>query len=251
MEPPATEPSKGPQRPGYETAAAAITDLIRAGGLRPGDRLPTERALGARLGVSRTVIREAVRVLVATGLVRARQGSGLYVAGESYPFTSAALNLTLPVDPEHILSLFEFRSAVETQTARLAAERITPRELRTLEEQIALLRRVLDSSGHEETDAVDLDGKFHLGVAAATHNHFFKETVAGLFQLQRRAIRLVLSGAPGSYRVAAEQHEAIFEAIRQGQPDVAASAMHTHLYTVRMAYEQEVRKLLNSSVPAE
>ena len=251
VKPLVARPTGASQRPGYETVAAKIAELISSSGLQPGDRLSTERELGEQLGVSRTVVREAIKVLTTTGLVRARQGSGLYVASEPRPFATAALNFALPVDPEHMVNLFEFRSTLERQSARLAAERITPRELRALEEKVALLWRVLEGNQQGGAGAVELDGEFHRGVAAATHNHFFEETVSSLYRLQHQAIELVLSGAPGSYSASAEQHGAILDAIRQGQAEAAAAAMETHLQTVRKAYQQEVRRVLINSVPAE
>ena len=139
------DPALGSTRPAYERTAARIADFIAAEALQPGERLPTERALGERLGVSRTVVREAIKVLSAGGLVRARQGSGLYVADRPHPFATAALDLSMPVDPEHMLNLFEFRLTLETQCAQLAAERSTPRELRALEELVADYHRDVTS----------------------------------------------------------------------------------------------------------
>src|SRR5438552_3077920 len=69
----------GVQKPRSETAAAKIAEYIAQHGLQPGDRLPAGRGFGEQLGVSRTVVREAVKMLATTGFVRARQGSGLYV----------------------------------------------------------------------------------------------------------------------------------------------------------------------------
>ena len=240
------------QRPGYEAAAEAIAELIRTAGLQPGERLPTERALGEQLGVSRTVVREAVKVLTTMGLVRARQGSGLYVAREPRPFATVAFNMAMPVDPEHMLSLFEFRRNLETEAARLAAERVTPRELCIIEEALALHRRMVQSGEIEQTSNsydgvghVNPDSMFHEGVAAATHNQFFVTTVSSIHRLQSRAVALVLSRAPGSYSIAADQHEAILDAIRRGRPDDAALAMEAHVLTVRTTYQQEMRRLLN------
>jgi len=232
------------RRPGYETVAAAIAAHISASGLRPGQRLPTERALGAQLGVSRTVVREAVKILSASGLVRARQGSGLYVAEGQQPFASAAIDLSMPVDPEHMSGLFEFRLTLETQTARLAAERVTPRELRGLEEILAANR--LTAQSGQPDQGQDHDTAFHTGIAAATHNPFFTSSVATVHQLQGRAIRILIATVPGSLQVAAEEHAAIYEAIRAGRPDAAAAAMRTHIHTVMASYQQEVRRLLNT-----
>jgi len=235
-------------RPGYETAATKIAEFIRASGLRPGDRLPTERALGEQLEVSRTVVREAIKVLVATGLVRTRQGSGLYVAAQPHPFEIAAIDLSMPVDPEHVRGLFEFRLTLETQTARLAAERITPRELRGLEQTVAAYRQVVEHGARpgQPDESHDPDTAFHTGIAAATHNPFFTASVTTIHHLQGRAISLLIATVPGSLLVAADQHEAIYDAIHNGQPDNAAAAMGIHIDTVIAGYQQEVRRLLNT-----
>jgi len=237
----------GASRPGYETAATKIAEFIRASGLRPGDRLPTERALGAQLGVSRTVVREAIKVLAATGLVRARQGSGLYVAAQPHPFATAAIDLSMPVDPEHMSSLFEFRRALETQTARLAAERITPRALRRLEEAVAAHRR--EAEAEPDNRFADPDMDFHRGIAEATHNPFFVSSVTTVFQLHARAIDMLIASTPGSVLVAADQHAAIYDAIRAGRPEAAAAAMEAHVQTVVTSYQREMRRRMLSAIP--
>jgi DNA-binding FadR family transcriptional regulator len=237
--------------------AASITGLIKESGLHAGDRLPTERALSERLGVSRTVVREAVKVLTAAGLVRARQGSGLYVANDPHPFATS-LTMAWPVEPERILDLFEFRRTLEMRTAHLAAERITPREVHAVEEALAQHFRMarageLEQFSHPSgiTDQPNPDTLFHEGIASATHNDFFTRTVSTTHRLQTRAIALVLAHAPGSYLVAAEQHAAILDAIRRGDPEAAAAAMEAHIDTVRTAYLHEVRRLINHGVPRD
>ncbi|MBO0779942.1 MAG: FadR family transcriptional regulator [Ktedonobacteraceae bacterium] len=229
-------------RPGYETIAEKIVDFIHTSGLRPGDRLPTEQNLGEQLGVSRAMVREAVKLLTARGLVRTRRGSGIYVANGEYPRATAAINLSMPVDPEHILALFEFRSLQETLTARLAAERITHSEVRALEEAVEH-NRLGAETGQWET-FIEADIAFHQGIAQASHNPFLAETVATTFRLQRWAIRLVTGGAPGSLLKSAEQHTEILDAIKSGQPEAAAQAMQSHVQTVIAEYQAEVRRLL-------
>lgn len=235
-------------RPGYETVATKIAEFIATSELRPGDRLPTERTLGMQWGVSRTVVREAVKVLTTAGLVRARQGSGLYVAARPHPLATAAINLAMPVDPEHMLSLFEFRRTLETQTARLAAERITPRELQALEEAVIAHRREAES--HPDDRFPDPDLAFHRTIAEATHNLFFVSSVTTVFQLHAQAIDMLIASIPGSVLVAADQHAAIYNAIRGGQPDAAATAMRTHVQTVVTNYQQEMRRRMMGVVPA-
>ncbi len=234
------------QRPRYETTAVKIAELISEHGLKPGDRLPTERALGELLGVSRTVIREAVKMLATTGFVRARQGSGLYVAREPLPFAVATIDLSIPVDPDHIFSLFELRCTLEVQTARFAAERITPREVQVLD------AAVIETRLGAETGDWDVFGKgdtaFHQGIAEATHNPLLAAAVATVHRLCSQAVALALTSAPGSPAIAAEQHAAILAAIRQGQGQAAADASELHLQTTVNSYRQEVRRRLVAHV---
>lgn len=245
----ATRSASSAYRPGYETIAEKIIEFIHASGLRPGDRLPTEQNLGEQLGVSRAMVREAVKLLTARGLVRTRRGSGIYVEDGEYPQASAAIDLSMPVDPEHIIALFEFRGLQETLTARLAAERITLSELRTLEEAVERNRVGAETEQWDVFIEADID--FHQGIAQASHNPFLAETVATTFRLQRWAIKLVTGGAPGSWQQSAEQHTEILNAIKTGQPEAASIAMQSHVQTVIAAYQLEVRRLLTGQTREE
>ena len=101
-------------RPGYERVAEQILQLIGELALSPGDRLPTEMDLAVRFGASRTMVREAVKILSAIGRVRAQKGRGLYVAdGDSMLGARRWSGFFLPTDLDHILMLFEFRRLQE------------------------------------------------------------------------------------------------------------------------------------------
>jgi DNA-binding FadR family transcriptional regulator len=138
---------------------------------------------------------------------------------------------------------------LEMQTARLAAERITPREVRTLEEAVTVNRLGAESDQVDQFNEGDVS--FHQGIAEASRNPFLAASVATVFRLQRWAIAMVLAGVPGSLLVAAEQHAAILDAIRSGQSEDAAAAMRTHVQTVMSAYQQEVRRRLVGAPPPD
>src|SRR5918911_253240 len=132
----AGEPTRpaGPYRPGYELVAERILQLIAELRLRPGDRMPTENELATRLGTSRTVVREAVKILSAIGRVRAQKGRGLYVADDGGMLGSSRWEgFFLPTDLDHVYRLFEFRQVQEAAASRLAATHATPAELRAIE----------------------------------------------------------------------------------------------------------------------
>lgn len=134
--------------------------------------------------VSRNTVREALKVLSTAGLVRVRQGSGVYVTSPTQPFVSASIALDMSVDPEHIFSLLEFRLGLEQQTARFAADRITPRELLSLEDLVNQYHVAAEAEDRENFHRLDV--AFHCAIAEATHNPFLTSAVQTTTQLLRR-----------------------------------------------------------------
>src|SRR5579871_1089169 len=166
----------GVYRPRYELVAEQILQLISELDLHPGDRMPTEKDLASRLGTSRTVVREAVKILSATGRVSAQKGRGLYVAdSESMLGARHWGGFFLPTNLDHIFMLFEFRRVQETQASRLAARRASPSELREIEGAAQACRHGHASGDNSEFDRGD--DAFHLGIAAASHNAFLVSAV--------------------------------------------------------------------------
>ena len=147
-----------------------IKKEIGSGRLAPGARLPTEQELMTAMGVSRTVVREAVAALRADGLVTTRQGSGAYVAAElsRVPFRIDPKGLS---SIEDVLAVMELRQAIEVEAAALAAERITPRSLAP----IARALRAIEAAIAKGEGAVNEDFAFHLAIAAASGNPRFAE----------------------------------------------------------------------------
>ena len=113
----------------YEQIVQQIQEAIRVNSLTQGDRLPTERELAETFGVSRSVVREAIKVLTAQGLVESRQGSGLYVVNRPIESVSRAIVLSVTPDEDSVDQLFEFRRLLEVDAARLALRRPAPRVL--------------------------------------------------------------------------------------------------------------------------
>jgi GntR family transcriptional repressor for pyruvate dehydrogenase complex len=229
-------------RPAYETAASKITALISSTGLKPGDRLPTEHELSEQLGVSRTVVREAVKVLVATGLVYTRRGSGLYVDNKVSPFATTMLDSLSPLDPSDVISLYEFRLTLEPPAARLAAERITPHELRELREVVALNRQSAETQQRQQFR--ETDAAFHRVIAEATHNPFLASTIATTTRAQSWVFDIAAGRTLALLLSYAEQHATILEAIQEGEPDAAAQAMQVHLEGALTHSKQEMRRRL-------
>jgi DNA-binding FadR family transcriptional regulator len=218
-----------PQRNLTDEVIARIKREIRAGGLAPGARLPTEQELMTALGVSRTVVREAVSALRADGLVTTRQGSGAYVAADvsRIPFRIDAEGLDTIDD---VLSLMELRLAIEVEAAALAAERITPRSLAP----IARALRTIDAAIAKGEGAVTEDFAFHLAIAEASGNPHFAHFLdfLGRHVIPRQSIRVAISTPAEQRKYLAGiqlEHGRIHAAIACGDASEARKAMRQHL----------------------
>jgi GntR family transcriptional repressor for pyruvate dehydrogenase complex len=212
-----------------------IQRLIETGELRAGDRLPAERELAARLGVSRTVLREALHTLAAYGLVELQHGRGVFIAAGSAHATAQRLALSMTADEAPRLhDLFEIRRILEGVAAEWAAERATP-------EQIAALRaNLFEGLTHFQSRQVDagvagaLDAQFHAALAAATNNRVLMSLMAAL--VDELAIARERSLAiPGRTLRSLHQHEVVVMAIEERDGSAARRAMLEHLDDVEQS----------------
>jgi DNA-binding FadR family transcriptional regulator len=211
----------------------ALGDRIRDGRLAAGDKLPTEAEFMAEFGVSRTVVREAISKLQASGLVQTRHGIGTFVVGlgEAAPFKLAPEQFATLRD---VIAVLELRIGIETEAASLAAQRRNADNLR-------LMRAALDAVAaavEQGRDAVGPDFQFHLEIARATQNAHFADLMASLGAMIIPRARL--DGASGMsdeqrlyLRRVNTEHESIFDAIRNQDSDAARAAMRTHLANSR------------------
>ncbi|GAA2800478.1 FCD domain-containing protein [Kitasatospora paracochleata] len=231
--------ARGGYRPGYEVAAERILECVVRAGLKPGARLPTEKELADEVQMSRTVVREAVKILSALGRLSVQKGRGIYVAQPEQSSWQQSLANFLPADLRQVDELFEFRRHLETTTAHLAAQRATPAQVRAVREAA---RQSSEAADRGDMDAFTAaDEAFHVGIASAASNMFFASTVDAVRRLQRQASVIGLAGAAGgSLRVAAGQHEAIAEAIAAGEPDRAHALMADHIDLTAHQFQREI-----------
>ncbi len=212
----------------YEGVVRQIAASIRDGQIGNGGRLPTERELSAAFRVSRGVIREAIKVLGALGLVEARQGSGIYVLN-TVPTVTRAFTLSVSPDAESIEQLFEFRRTLESDSARLASVRRSEAERVAIESAAEATAQALESNNWVAFGVADND--FHAAIARASGNPFFEVAVATARQMQQDVVPLIGDRA-GSMRSAVTHHREIAKAIGARNPEAAAHAMAEHiLYT--------------------
>ena len=212
--------------------ADSILERIVAGEYKPGDKLPSERELADQFGVSRTVVREAVRGLTGRGVISVRAGSGLRVAALDPVAVSESLTLLLRSNTEFDYHhVHEVRALLEVQIAGVAAERAT-------EEDVAVVRRAAEkmerSRGVEQMAQRDLD--FHRAIAAATHNPLYlvlHDAIGDALIEVRRA-----NHSHGGRQEAIESHRAIVERIAAHDRAGAERSMRTHLEAVEELWER-------------
>ncbi len=209
----------------YEVVSDQLVTAIREAGLEPGTRIPSERDLGEQFGVSRTVIREAVRHLAAKGVLRAQTGSGVVVADLGHEAVAESLQLVLSrtgaIDPAQ---LQEVRLGLEVQTAALAASRSTDEQLASMRATCDRLLEVAD----DVQAASEADVAFHRAIAEATGNQLFAVLLDSLGHILLDVRRATL-GAPGQISSTYAQHDAIARALEARDADAAAAAMRMHL----------------------
>jgi GntR family transcriptional regulator, transcriptional repressor for pyruvate dehydrogenase complex len=211
-----------------------LTADITSGKFAPGSRLPTEQEMIASLGVSRTVVREAVAALRAEGLVVTRQGVGAFVAATpGRPFRIETSDLH---SLREVIEVMELRTGIEIEAAGLAAERASKAQLATIREAYEAIEQAIASG----EGAIDQDFAFHCSIAAATGNPQFVSFLEylGRFIIPRQTIRSAdLSAERRAYlRKIQDEHREILEALRTGQAVAARDAMQRHMLNSRKRY---------------
>lgn len=208
---------------------------IREGTLKPGDKLPTEAAVMAEFGVSRTVVREAISKLQTSGLVETRHGIGTFVVGlgEALPFRISPEQMATLHD---VIAVLELRIGLETEAASLAAQRRTEEDLVRMRAALDAFAAALDSGG----DAVSADVQLHLAVARATQNHHFVDLLSslGTMIIPRARLGSEAAMAPDParlpyLRLVHAEHESLVDAIAAQDAEAARAAMRTHLANSR------------------
>ncbi|MFI8963199.1 FadR/GntR family transcriptional regulator [Streptomyces sp. NPDC053493] len=197
---------------GRTSLVDSVVEQLRAqlaeGEWAVGDRIPTEHELAQQLGVGRNTVREAVRVLVHSGLLESRQGNGTFVRSTADP--AAVLNGVRHAGARDVL---ELRAALEAEAARLAAVRRDTHDLLRLRAALATLRE----EGDRDADA---DLAFHLAVVEATHNTAFRE-VYRFFSTQVHEVLVHGLGDRAMPPVDIDAHEALVAAIEAGDAQAA------------------------------
>jgi GntR family transcriptional repressor for pyruvate dehydrogenase complex len=208
----------------YEQVAEQISQWIAENGLRAGDRLPPERELAVRLGVSRATLSQALVALEVVGVVAVRHGDGTVLTDKA---GSARITEAIRAHANRLPEVIEARDALETKLAALAAQRRTDADLAAIEDALQQMERDIDAGGR----GVDGDEQFHGAVTAAAYSPLLAQMMATIRQLIVET-RIESLSQPGRPRDSLAGHRRIADAIRDGDPAAAADAMHAHVMLV-------------------
>lgn len=210
----------------FEQAEQALLDYIQTEQLKPGDVLPSEAWLAQAFGVSRPVVREAIRALVGRSVVEVVNGKGAVIR----PLDSRSLDsyFERAVQMEHhaIIQLMEVRRGLEVQSAFYAAQRRTPEQIQVLQDTLKFMRQHI-----EDPEAyADLDAEFHVQIAAATQNEMFYNLISSIRGAIRDSIRAGLSTRTDHTERERSHtfHEQLFEQIAGQDAPAAAETMALH-----------------------
>lgn len=217
-----------PPRGGAAGVASALRRAIFDGELIHGDRLPSERRLAEREGVSRGTIRDALTALASEGLLEIRPGSGAYV---TFRETAEAASPILDASP---LDLIDARFALEPHICRLSVLRATRADFDEFER---LMDRMEDAEGDAD-DFAEADSAFHTALARSTRNELLIWMVGQIGEVRGedewlRMRKLTLN--PAVIAQYNREHRQLVNAIRSREPDRAAQLMKTHLETARLS----------------
>ena len=236
----------------FEEAVEQIAEKVKLGELVVGDRLPSERALAEQMQISRPTLREAVKVLVDSGLIAVRRGAGggMFVATELVPPDLLARRRELRIS--EVAQVLEARRVLEPRVAALAAMRAGEEDFRVLERTIDEQRRLASAGDVVESGNEDrflaLDVRFHLAIARASGNAM----LVGLVRQLYRDLEIARDMAMHHETVPAwviDVHERTLGAIRSGDLEAVDRVMDEHLAGLERTWEQETGRALLRPVP--
>ncbi|AHF07299.1 FadR/GntR family transcriptional regulator [Desulfitobacterium metallireducens] len=213
----------------YEEIVEQIRELVMRGELRPGDKLPSERDLVARLQVSRASIREALSALEMMGLLEVRSGEGTFMRKLRPESVIAPLAWMLSIEKGTAQELLEVRKILEVQAAQLAAQRAQTEDLHELEEALEDMRQEIlnPELGGEKADL-----RFHYAVTRATKNKILillMDTISDMMQQMLKTSRSKLYAGKYTPNILYMEHAQIYEAVKMKDPLKASEHILEHL----------------------
>lgn len=223
--------------------------LILRGILRPGERLPAERELADRLGVSRPSLRDAIADLQEKGLLSTRPGSGIFVADVLGSAFSEGLVRLFASHQEAVFDYVSFRRDMEGLAAERAAQFASDTDLRV----VALIfdRMEVAHDKRDPTDEAELDAAFHLSIIEASHNVIMLHMMRSMYDLLRQGVfynRQIMFRNRLTRDHLLDQHRAINAALQARDPAAARAAVEAHMGFVERSLADQLREEQNEAI---
>lgn len=219
--------------------------LILRGILRPGERLPAERELAERLGVSRPSLRDAISELQENGLLMAKAGSGIFVAEVLGNAFSPALSRLFAAHETAMFDYLSFRRDIEGLAAERAARLGSESDLKVI--QAIIDKMVAAQKAGNSDDEARLDAEFHMAIVEASHNVVMLHMMRSMFDLLQQGVfynRKIMFHQRTTRTAILDQHRAINTALQERNPEGARAAVEAHLSYVAscLADQQKAEK---------
>jgi len=221
-----------------DQAESLIEELITNGELKVGAKLPGERELVNRLGVSRTVVREAIGRLASRGILHVQAGKGTYVTGTPGVALNERWQAWLAGDLEKVSAMVAVREVLEVKGAAWAAERATDEDLKELRAAFEEFERAVKSG--PVSDIAQADKLFHYQLAVSAHNDVLTSFVQSINESIVATRRSALA-APGGAAKSLEEHRAILLAVEARDSHQASEAVARHIGRVRRDIERTIK----------
>jgi GntR family transcriptional repressor for pyruvate dehydrogenase complex len=216
-----------------------LLSLISNGKLKPGERLPPERVLARDLKVSRQSIREALKRAESKGLVKVRQGEGTFILSAASHLIESPFLTLMTEEVEKIYEFIEIRKLIEVWCAKKSAEFITAKELKKMEKALSEMEKLIDS--REILGKPDID--FHIAIAEASHNTLMVHMMTTIKQIFLSMFKISnFIRRPGKNKILIKQHQEIYEAIKNRNPELAGKKMERHLLFVESEWREEMNR---------
>lgn len=231
------------------TVVRQIEQLILRGILKPGERLPSERELSERLGVSRPSLREALAELQESGLLTSRAGAGVFVGDVLGSAFSDTLVRLFSHHDEAVFDYIAFRRDMEGLAAERAASIGTPTDLKVIGTIFAKME--IAHTKRNPTEEAALDAEFHLSIIEASHNVIMLHMMRSMYQLLREGVfynRQIMFKQRTTRDNLLDQHRAINDALQARDPAGARAAVEQHLGFVESALFDQTKAERNEAI---
>ncbi|MFD4351204.1 FadR/GntR family transcriptional regulator [Nocardia sp. NPDC058518] len=216
------------EKSSFLLAETILNDILEAH-LEPGDPLPPEKEMVEKYGMGRTTVREALRLLEYQGAIQIRQGlnGGPYVQAPDSQHFAKTISFMMRMERTPFEAIVEVRSAIEPMICQLAAERISPEALDELERTITGMREIFHDRG-QVAAFNDLNTRFHSVIAWSSENPLFHHLADSLHGIMDGAV-VGMSYSSRRYLGVIADHQLIYDALRERDPDAAYQKMALHL----------------------